>query len=87
MGSRLGLIVRWLVSPPSDDWSPSPPVTVADDVGTEYRHTSGGAFGHDTAVRRDAMFIPARPPTAAVLTISHGGESVDVNLRADLPER
>jgi len=25
----LGLIVRWLVSPPVDDWSPLPPVSVA----------------------------------------------------------
>jgi hypothetical protein len=66
---ELGLIVRWLVSPPIDDWSPSPPVTLADDVGTEYRHTSGGAFGHATD-RGDAMFVPAPPAAASVLTIS-----------------
>jgi hypothetical protein len=77
---ELGLIVRWLVSPPVDDWSPSPPVTVADDVGTEYRHTSGGAFGHTAAVRGDAMFVPAPPPDASVLTISHHDRSVAVNL-------
>jgi hypothetical protein len=77
---ELGLIVRWLVSPPSDDWSPSPPVTLADDVGTKYRHTSGGAFGHATADRGDAMFVPAPPPAASVLTISHHDRSVAVSL-------
>jgi hypothetical protein len=76
----LGLIVRWLVSPPVDDWSPFPPVTVADDVGTEYRSTSGGSFGHETALRGDAMFRPAPPPAASVLTIAHCHQSVAVSL-------
>lgn len=75
-----GLIVRWLVSPPVDDWSPYPPVTLTDDVGTEYRYTSGGAFGHLTAERGDAMFVPAPPPAATVLTISHHDRSVAVNI-------
>jgi hypothetical protein len=76
----LGLIVRWLVSPPVDDWSPSPPVTVADDVGTEYRYTSGGSFGHATALRGDTMFRPAPPRGASVLAIAHRDASVAVNL-------
>jgi hypothetical protein len=77
---ELGLIVRWLVSPPVDDWSPSPPVMLADDVGTDYRHTSGGGFGHLTVERGDAMFVPTPPPAASVLTISHHDRSVAVNL-------
>jgi hypothetical protein len=76
----LGLIVRWLASPPVDDWSPLPPVSVADDVGTEYRYTSGGAFGHSTALRGDTMFLPAPPRGASALTISHGDASVEVKL-------
>jgi hypothetical protein len=76
----LGLIVRWLASPPVDDWSPLPPVSVADDVGTEYRYTSGGGFGHSTALRGDTMFQPAPPRGASALTISHGDASVDVKL-------
>jgi hypothetical protein len=76
----LGLIVRWLVSPPVDDWSPFPPVSVADDVGTRYRPGSGGSFGHATAIRGDAMFRPTPPPEASVLTIRHGDASVAVKL-------
>ena len=76
----LGLIVRWLVSPPVDDWSPFPPVTVTDDMGTEYRYTSGGSFGHTTAIRGDTMFRPAPPPAASVLAIAHRDGSVAVNL-------
>src|SRR4051794_11426672 len=76
----LGLIVRWLASPPVDDWSPFPPVTVADDVGTEYRYTSGGGFGHSTALRGDTMFQPAPPSAASVLTISRRDASVAVTL-------
>ena len=75
---ELGLIVRWLVSPPRDDWSPFPPVTVADDVGTEYRYTSGGGFGHASALRGDTMFVPAPPPSASILTIWHQDRSVAV---------
>jgi hypothetical protein len=76
----LGLIVRWLASPPVDDWSPLPPVTLDDDVGTSYRYTSGGSFGHATARRGDTMFVPAPPPTATSLTISHRDASVAVSL-------
>jgi hypothetical protein len=76
----LGLIVRWLVSPPVDDWAPFPPVTVTDDVGTDYRPGSGGSFGHATALRGDAMFRPAPPPEASLLTIAHGDATVAVSL-------
>ena len=75
-----GLIVRWLVSPAVDDWSRLPPVKVVDDVGTEYRYTSGGGFGHATALRGDTMFRPAPPPAASRLTISHRDASVTVSL-------
>ena len=76
----LGLIVRWLASPPVDDWSPFPPVTVADDVATEYCYTSGGTFGHATALRGDTLFRATPPPAASLLTISHRDASVTVGL-------
>jgi hypothetical protein len=75
-----GLIVRWLVSPPEDTWSPYPPVAVSDDLGTSYRYTSGGAFGHSSALRGDTMFVPAPPREASALTITHGDGTVAVAL-------
>jgi hypothetical protein len=77
---ELGLIVRWLVAPPVNDWSPFPPVTVADDVGTHYLPGSGGSFGHASALRGDAMFRPAPPPEASILTVTHGDASVAISL-------
>jgi len=76
----LGLIVRWLASLPVDDWSPFPPVTVADDVAREYRYTSGGTFGHTTGLRGDTLFRATPPPAASLLTISHRDGSVTVGL-------
>jgi hypothetical protein len=61
-----------------------PAITVVDDVGTEYRYTSGGSFGHETATRGDMMFRPAPPPAASILTIAHRDASVAVRLTAEL---
>jgi hypothetical protein len=82
-----GLVVRWL-SPSERDIDAPPflsgslvqPVDVSDDQGTTYRPISGGAFGHVGSLRGESLIVPAPPPEAAVLTVSHENATVTVHI-------
>jgi hypothetical protein len=73
-----------LGDPPSDSYLDSVALgrtfSLSDDVGTHYRYFSGGAFGHEDAIRVEALYAPAPPATATTLATSYRGERVSVRL-------
>jgi hypothetical protein len=81
-----GVAVRSLVAPPSDDLdslAQGQAFALSDDAGTSYRYFSGGSFGHRDAVRVEALYVPAPPPTATTLAVSYHGERLSVRLPFD----
>jgi hypothetical protein len=57
------------------------PITVADDLGTEYFPSNGGSSGGVRVSHGSQGFAPAPPPAARVLRLTAGAETVELDLR------
>jgi hypothetical protein len=59
-----------------------PEITVTDDIGTEYFESGGGGWGGGVRVSHSSQgFAPAPPPSARVLSVAAGMETVELDLR------
>jgi hypothetical protein len=58
-----------------------PEITVTDDIGTEYFESGGGGWGGGVRVSHSSQgFAPAPPPSAGVLRLAAGAETVELDL-------
>jgi hypothetical protein len=57
-----------------------PEITVTDDVGTEYFESGGGGRGGVRVSHASQGFAPAPPPSARVLGVTAGTETVELDL-------
>jgi hypothetical protein len=58
-----------------------PEITVADDIGTKYFESGGGGWGGGVRVSHSSQgFAPAPPPSARVLRVAAGDDTVELDV-------